>query len=389
MGLFRAGTTGTGSYLPRTSVPNERFASEGEELMATLERIGIKSRRWAQEDESLPVMMAVAAHLALEDANLTINDIIGIYVGTNSTDSYLVPSLAARQHYLLGAGKIPAIDVGMGCCGGIAGIVLARDQLLREQYFMDEAKTRKPLHALVVSGDSLSRITSGSDPVSRAILADGVGAQVISTLPEEDLDFGIYHVFARIEGQTELIRYTSGYAGLPSHFKMDGSDVHRFVKSTSPDLIKELFEEAKIPLRELTSARIIPHQVNVSSLNKLPGILKKLRDENGEPYNIPLENIYSNGAINYGNTSGGSTFIGLDEENRGGRIERGRLVVVPSWGAGMGVAGMLARWHRKDKPIRPFEDRTEQERLLAHFNQRYDVLLAALDGPARMGPKYQ
>ncbi len=46
----------------------------------------------------------------------------------------------------------------------------------------------------------------------------------------------------------------------------------------------------------------------------------------------------------YGNTSAGSVPIALDEAVRGGRIQRGQLLVMVAFGAGLNWGGALVRW---------------------------------------------
>ena len=47
---------------------------------------------------------------------------------------------------------------------------------------------------------------------------------------------------------------------------------------------------------------------------------------------------------NYGNTSAATVPIALDEAAREGRIEKGKLVVLVAFGAGLTWGGSLIRW---------------------------------------------
>jgi len=46
----------------------------------------------------------------------------------------------------------------------------------------------------------------------------------------------------------------------------------------------------------------------------------------------------------YGNTSSATVPVALDEAARGGRLEKGKLVVLAAFGAGLTWGGTLLRW---------------------------------------------
>src|SRR3989338_2034871 len=116
--MINVGITGLGSCLPETSVTNEQFS----EIMYTSdewisERTGIKTRRIATAEESLPILMSVAGIRALRDAKISAGDLDYIISASNSTDQMLVPHLAARVQSLISAGENPCFDVSAGCTG--------------------------------------------------------------------------------------------------------------------------------------------------------------------------------------------------------------------------------------------------------------------------------
>jgi 3-oxoacyl-[acyl-carrier-protein] synthase-3 len=77
---------------------------------------------------------------------------------------------------------------------------------------------------------------------------------------------------------------------------------------------------------------MIPHQANIR-------ILKNLRERLG----IPEEKVFVN-LSKYGNTSAASIPIALDEANRQGRLNRGDLVVLCTFGGGLTWGSLLLRW---------------------------------------------
>ena len=76
---------------------------------------------------------------------------------------------------------------------------------------------------------------------------------------------------------------------------------------------------------------VIPHQANdriISAVSTRLGL---------------GERVYRN-VDRFGNTSSASIGICLDELNRSGRLERGDLVLLTAFGAGMTWAAQLIRW---------------------------------------------
>ena len=368
--MHRVGISGTGSCLPRRVVDNEELYQEcDEETKSRIQEIGSQSRRWASSDEELPVIMAVAAKRALEDACLEISDVDAIIVGSNFTDRYPIPNLAPRLHHLLGLSRKNAYDIGIACCASVQGMMNGRDYLIARR---SEDKVPKQRHVLMVSGDLMSRVTKRSSPVNRAILADGAGAVVLSDL-ETDADLGILSAAMYVEGNPHLISYDVCPGEDPVTFDMNGGEVYKFVKRTLGALTKEAFEKATIPLSQLARTKIVPHQVNAYAIEQFPNFLfRSLGIE------IPRENFYSRGAAMYGNTSAAGCLIGIDELNHGGNLIRGDLVYLPVWAAGTTNGYVLLGWSRDKPAFGLFDDRVLQERTLAHYAALYQPFLEAV-----------
>jgi len=77
---------------------------------------------------------------------------------------------------------------------------------------------------------------------------------------------------------------------------------------------------------------LVPHQVNLRIITAA-----------AEKLEIPLERVFIN-IEKYGNTSAASVPIALAEAQRAGRLERGKLVVMTAFGAGLNWGGALVRW---------------------------------------------
>jgi 3-oxoacyl-[acyl-carrier-protein] synthase-3 len=77
---------------------------------------------------------------------------------------------------------------------------------------------------------------------------------------------------------------------------------------------------------------MIPHQANIR-------ILKNLKERLG----LPDEKVFIN-LSQYGNTSAASIPIALDEAHRLGRLVRGDIVLLCTFGGGLTWGSLLMRW---------------------------------------------
>ena len=76
----------------------------------------------------------------------------------------------------------------------------------------------------------------------------------------------------------------------------------------------------------------VPHQANIRIINAASDVLGFSRDS-----------VFKN-LDRYGNTSGGSIPLALDEMIRGGQVRRGDLLLVSGFGAGLAWGTTLWRW---------------------------------------------
>ena len=77
---------------------------------------------------------------------------------------------------------------------------------------------------------------------------------------------------------------------------------------------------------------IVPHQVN-----------QRIIESAMEQIGLPMDMVFSN-IDRYGNTSAASVPIALREAFEAGRLQKGKLVVMPAFGAGMAWGHLLLRW---------------------------------------------
>lgn len=326
--LHRVGIAGTGAYVPKRVVPNSYF----EEIVDTsnewiVQRTGIEERRFVEEGETTSSMSIEAAKKALESANMKAEDLDLIVVGTLTPD-HLLPACAARVQKGLGATNAGAFDCNAACTGFMTAMSIGES-------FVRAGRAKR---VLVIGAEVLSSFINFEDRASCILFGDGAGAAILA--PHEEVggpEILETHLGADGEGY-EFIHMQGGGSVMPPtpesvaekmHYIMvKGRDVYRFAVTTMASLINQMLEGHE---REELGL-IVPHQVN---LRIIESALDKLE--------LPIEKCMVN--INkYGNTSAATIPIALDEANREGRLEKGKLVLMAAFGAGLTWGSVKVRW---------------------------------------------
>ena len=159
--------------------------------------------------------------------------------------------------------------------------------------------------------------------------------------PTEKQDKGIlYTVLHANGGGWDFIHMPAGGSRTPAtqetldnhmhYIKMRGRDVYKFAVEKMQWLLGDCMEHCGLTVDDVDL--VVPHQVNVR-------IIKSATVK----HNFPLEKVYIN-IERYGNTSGASVPLALDEARSNGRIAPGSLVILVAFGAGLTWAGSVIRF---------------------------------------------
>jgi 3-oxoacyl-[acyl-carrier-protein] synthase-3 len=117
--------TGLGVYLPRRMLDNgELPALDPPVAREKLDALGIATRGWAAEDESVVEMALHASRAALAEARASAESLDFIVLANWSERRY-VPDVAPRIAHALGAKRAFAYDLCGACCGFIYGLTNA------------------------------------------------------------------------------------------------------------------------------------------------------------------------------------------------------------------------------------------------------------------------
>lgn len=325
---IRVGIAGTGAYVPERVVPNsyfEEFLDTSDEWI--VQRTGIRERRFAAEDQATSDLCIEAATRALEAAGMQAEDLDLIVVGTLSPD-YLLPSTACLVQNALGAKNAGAFDCNAACTGFLTALHTA-------EAFVAAGRAKR---VLALGAETLSRFINLEDRGSCILFGDGAGAAVLTpyddcgqgevlkaVLGSDGSGYDFIHIPAggsREPANAESLEAKRHYIGLR------GREVFRFAVSRMSQLIREMLEDHDP--EEL--CLIVPHQVN-----------RRIIDAALDRIEMTDEKVVIN-IQHYANTSAATVPIALDEAIREGRMEKGKLVVLVAFGAGLTWGATLLRW---------------------------------------------
>ena len=111
---------------------------------------------------------------------------------------------------------------------------------------------------------------------------------------------------------------------------MDGQEVFKFAVKKVPQCITEVLEDTGVKAEDVRYFAI--HQANYRIIESIAKRLKV----NVDRFPVNMEH--------YGNTSGASVPILLDELNRKGMLSAGDKVVLSGFGAGLTWGAALLEW---------------------------------------------
>lgn len=325
---IKAFVAGTGSYLPEKILTNadlEKMVDTTNEWITT--RTGIKERRLADAQEAASDLGTKAALKALQQAQCLANDLDCLIVATVTGDMPF-PSTACFIQDRLGAKKAACFDIAAACSGFIYALNIGKSFI--------ESGTYKNI--LIVAVDLLSRITDWTDRGTCVLFGDGAGAALLQPSRTE---FGIESVYLGADGSAaDLLYLPGGGSRHPAtelsvknrlHFlKMSGNEVFKLAVTAMLDSARRALEMAGLKCEDIKL--LIPHQANIRIIEATAKRLK-----------LPPEKIFIN-VHKYGNMSGATTAIGLDEAYREGRIKKGDYVELVAFGAGLTWGATVIKW---------------------------------------------
>jgi 3-oxoacyl-[acyl-carrier-protein] synthase-3 len=318
---------GSGRYVPERVVTNQDLhESLGFDHDWIVNRTGIHERRFAQPHQATSDLCIAAAERCLADADCEPSDVDLLVIGTMTPDMAF-PSTGCLVQDRMKL-RCPAFDLQAACAGFMYAMITAAQ-------FVAAGTSKR---ALAIGGDCNSRVINPNDQKSYPLFGDGAGAVLLGPgSPEQGLlayqlgsDGSGGDLLSRPACGSRLPPSSEAIAGGLHYLTMDGRAVFKWAVRMLADSSSSVLEHAGYTIEDVRW--FVPHQANIRIIHAASDVLGFKR-----------ENVYKN-LEKYGNTSGGSIPIALDELLRDEQIRRGDLVLLSGFGAGLAWGTALIRW---------------------------------------------
>lgn len=322
----------TGAALPEKKLTNHDM----EDIVETdnewiVSRTGIQERRIMEEGKGASRLAEEACWQALNSAGVSPEE-IDLIVFTTVTPDQLIPASASILQARLGASRAAAFDLNAGCTGFVYGLATGSQ-------FIETGLYR---NVLVIGADLLSRVTDWQDRSTCILFGDGAGVALLQ--PEENKEeksSGFLSMELGSDGSNpEILIMPGGGSLVPAteesvrnrmhYIKMNGNEVFKFATRVIPEVTWSLLKKAGRETPELKY--LILHQANMRIMESARKKLELSRER--VPTNIER----------YGNMSAASVPVLLHEIVEAGGLNKGDLVGMVGFGAGLTWGGVLLEW---------------------------------------------
>ncbi|MFZ5468538.1 MAG: 3-oxoacyl-ACP synthase III family protein [Myxococcota bacterium] len=351
---IRTKVLGTGFVVGEHCVKNEdiaRICDTSDEWIR--ERTGIEQRYYVEEGTATSDLGVGAAKKALEDAQLSAEEVDYVVFATMTPDYYF-PGCGSILQAKLGLSNVPALDIRQQCSGFIYGLqvcdALIKSGAAKKLLFVGAEVhtgfmpwTRQAIE--VVLGRSTAPISEEERAFNTqfrdrtTLFGDAAGALVLG--PSEEgrgmLGFALHSDGSKVES---LYVPSAGFAYRPyvseAHLRearyvpvMDGRTVFKMAVTKMPEAVHEVCAKAQVKVSDIDL--LIAHQANL-----------RINEAVQKSLGLPDERVYNN-IHRYGNTTAATIPIAYDECRKSGRIQPGTLVCFVGLGAGFHWGAALMR----------------------------------------------
>lgn len=325
----RAKITALGTYVPPDVLTNQDL----EKLVETndqwiLERTGIRTRHVLAKGQGVSDICAAAAKKVLAARGIGPEELDLILVGTVTPDM-MYPNTASLVQNKIGASKVWGFDISAGCSGFVYALQTGVKMVESGAYNK----------VLVCGADANTRMTDYTDRTTCVLFGDGGGAVLLE--PAAEGEIGFIDGLNEVDGSGGVSLYMPGGGSLnpASHetvdkkmhyIHQDGPAVYKFAVRKMAELTGALLERNGIAGKDLGC--FIPHQAN-----------KRIILSTAERLGMTEDHVVIN-IDRYGNTTAGTIPIAMQTAIDEGRLKKGDLVLLASFGAGFTCGSTLLRW---------------------------------------------
>jgi len=325
----RAKISAVGAYVPPRLLTN----ADLETMVATndqwiTDRTGIRQRHIVDKGTATSDLAAQAARDCLAKAGVSASEVEAIIVATVTPDMFF-PATACLVQEKIGATGAWGFDLSAACSGFIYALQMGAKLI--------ESGAHKKV--LVIGADVMSSIIDYTDRATCILFGDGAGAVLLE--PGAEGEVGLVDFVHEIDGSGANSLYMPGGGSLnPSTVETVNSKQH-FVHQEGGAVFKVAvrkmseLSEALLTRNGLTADDIdlfIPHQAN-----------KRIILSTAEKLGMPEEKIVIN-IGEYGNTTAATIPLAMNTALEEGRLKKGGLILLASFGGGYTIGTTLLRW---------------------------------------------
>ena len=322
------GITATGQYYPERRVTNDdlsKVIETSDEWIRS--RTGIGSRHWVEKGVGASDLAVPALQMALDQRGMKPGELEAIIVATVTPDT-MFPATACRVQDAIGAKNAFGFDLSAACSGFLYALTTGAALIASGAYSK----------VAVVGVDVMSSIMNMEDRATCVLFGDGAGAVILEPVPE---GLGLIDFEHRVDGSGGCILHmpAGGSKKPASHATVEAKEhfIHQSGSEVFKFAVREMAEGSRAMLDRngfLPSdlKLFVPHQANM-----------RIMDAAAKRLELPSDRMVVN-IDRYANTTAATIPTALHQAKEAGRMEKGDLVLLSAFGAGLTWGTVLLRW---------------------------------------------
>jgi len=324
--LIKSIIKGSGSYLPEKVLTNHDIAKMVDTSHEWIfERTGITQRHIASDNQFTSDLAYEAALKAIESSGIHANELDLILLATSTPDQ-VFPSTAVKVQHMIGAKESAAFDLHAVCSGFVYGLTTANAFI----------KTGEYKKILVIGAETYSRIINWKDRSTCILFGDGAGAFILEAAESTDdnLSTGILKTRIKSDGQYADKLYCNGSSSSndedDQYIQMNGREVYKHAVEKQTSIVNSVLLSSGLTIDKIDW--FVPHQANL-----------RILDATAKKLNFPKEKIIIT-VGEHANTSSASIPIAMDCAIKDGKIKRGDMIMLVSFGSGFTWGATILRY---------------------------------------------
>lgn len=311
-------------YLPKRMIDNKYLHEmAGIDIDFLENKIGIKQRHIAAEDESTSNMATTAAMMLIEKNNINLDSVDMLILCTQNPDYKLPTTACIVQNKIRLKTSCIAFDINLGCSAFVYSLVVAGNFI----------KTGMAKCAIIIMVDQYSKIIDYHDKNTSSLFGDAASASLVELCADSE---GVIDSVFGTDGSNfdKLIAYNSGVVLDPEKNKfiyMDGREIFKFSVQIVPISVNEILKKNNLKIKDIRY--FIFHQANKYMLTE---IQKRLEISDNQMI-IDLED--------YGNTVSSTIPIAYKNILKLEILRKDDLIIFCGFGVGLSWGTILYRYN--------------------------------------------